>query len=486
MAKQRFLSNMSHELRTPLQSIIGYSEKINQQLHPQKKDMEAIAKSSTHLMQIVNEVLDYNRIVSGKFTFVNQPFKVSDIIDEVITAMRPQAENKNIALKTDYDHSLLSFVNGDSFRLKQVLYNLLGNAIKFTSEGEVLLSVKARAASNALHYFFNVIDTGIGLSPQDTVRIFNEFEQANDQYTGTGLGLPISRELIERQGGKISVSSKLGKGSKFSFDLNYEVVAEPITNDKPALTTNGLDKSGKIWLVDDDAFILDLCSGIFARHNIAHRCFISPNELLNTAWDEDVKYILMDIRMPEMNGGDLCRLLRKKIPGHVKIFALTAQAMAEEHLLVLQQGFDSLLMKPFREFDLIQFIKSDGHYGIGNEDKPGFNISAIEKMTLGDTEETGKILTRFAADSLKDIKVLRKGLKKYNIEAVSLVAHRIAGRTAQIGAKVLAGNFRVAEMELNRDKKLTITQINHFLTLINQLHKLIATAREYQNNAPVL
>ncbi|MES2279350.1 MAG: ATP-binding protein [Bacteroidota bacterium] len=480
IAKQRFLSNMSHELRTPLQSIIGYAEKINKQLQPHKKDVEAIAQSSAHLMQIVNEVLDYNRIVSGKFTFVHQPFNVNDVVDEVITVMSPQAESKHITLSANYNHAPSIWVNGDPFRLKQVLYNLLGNAIKFTSDGGVTLAIENTEEGQAIHYIFKVSDTGTGLLPQDMTRIFNEFEQAGNQQSGTGLGLAISRELIESQGGQINVSSQLGIGSQFTFNLTYEM-AEPLPgNDHPVLPAANPVISGKIWLVDDDPFILDICSDIFTKNHMAYCCFNSPLDLLNADWDDEVKYVLMDIRMPEMNGMELCRLLRQKLPGQIKLFALTAQALPQEHLHIAKQGFDGLLMKPFKEADLIRFIQTEGKYTIDNKDNPGFDLLTIEKMTFGDPEQTAKVLARFADDSFTDIQILRKGLSKYDIASVSLLSHRVAGRTAQVGAKVLAGNFRMAEMELNRSKQLTTAQIDHFLTLANQLHQLALAAREYQ------
>lgn len=247
IARQRFLSNMSHELRTPLQSIIGYAERINKQQQPGKKDVEAIAQSSAHLMQIVNEVLDYSRIISGKFTFAHQPFRVADVIAEVANVIGPQAGDKQLALQVT-DNSGDNWVDGDPFRLKQVLYNLLGNAIKFTEKGSVTLQVDSKAVPDGRRYTFSVTDTGIGLSVQDRARIFNEFEQAGKQRVGTGLGLAISRELVEHQGGDIEVSSKLGKGSRFTFHLTYGVAQAPVAEVDAASPGNITGIEGKVWL----------------------------------------------------------------------------------------------------------------------------------------------------------------------------------------------------------------------------------------------
>ena len=481
LAKHRFLSNMSHEIRTPLQSIIGYAEMISQQEYPQKKDIEAIYRSSGHLMQIVNEVLDYNRIISGKFSFASQPFDMLTLLDEVIFVMRLEADKKGIDLETDYDNTVPAFVTGDPFRLKQILFNLLGNAIKFTQQGGVILTVRAEQVDEQVQYHFDVTDTGIGLATADIERIFNEFEQAGDEKqtkAGTGLGLPITKELIESQGGNITVKSKPGKGSSFSFGLQFAKAQQEVKTIIPATNAASGLTTGKVWIIDDDTFILELCSRIFDKNKIAYRCFTSPHEILNTPWDAAVKYLLLDIRMPEMSGMELCRLLRKQVPADVKIYALTAQALPGERESVLAQGFNGLLMKPFRESELAALIKDNPDVD-GKNSVSQINIKAIEKMTMGDPEQTAKVLARFAIDSTNDVEELKAGLAAENIEKVLLLTHRIAGRTAQAGARELAESFRLAEMELNRDKKLTATRVEHILALAQKLYTLAIATRDY-------
>jgi signal transduction histidine kinase/CheY-like chemotaxis protein/HPt (histidine-containing phosphotransfer) domain-containing protein len=479
LAKHRFLSNMSHEIRTPLQAIIGYAEMVKQQEHPQKKDIEAIYRSSGHLMQIVNEVLDYNRIISGKFSFASQNFNMLSLLDEVISIIQLQADNKSITLQTDYDYTVPAFVTGDPFRLKQILFNLLGNAIKFTQHGGIILTVKAQQVDDRLQYHFDVTDTGIGLSADDLERIFNEFEQAGDENqsrAGTGLGLPITKELIESQGGSITVNSKPGKGSSFSFDLLFAKapqVVDPVTPVAKALSRSSRDK---VWIIDDDTFILELCSRIFDNNNIPYRCFTLPHEILNTPWDTAVKYLLLDIRMPEMSGIELCGLLRAQAPPDVMIYALTAQALPGERESVLAQGFNGLMMKPFKESELIALV--GGHQVAGNS-MPQVNIKAIEKMTMGDPEQTAKILVRFAVDSINDIEELKTGLAAHDLEKVLLLTHRIAGRTAQAGTRELAESFRLAEMDLNREKEFTKNRIENILAIAQKLHELAIATRDY-------
>lgn len=474
MAKQRFLSNMSHEIRTPLQSIIGYSEIIRKQERPEKRDVEAIYQSSEHLLQIVNEVLDYNRIISGKFTFSEKAFDLGQLLNEVVSAMTAQAEKKSLKLRTELDLAGVQYVEGDPFRLKQVLYNLLGNAIKFTESGEVVLAVFYKRQGDLLHFTFMVKDTGIGLTEAESAQIFNEFEQINSleneevNKTGTGLGLTIVKSLIEQQGGRIYVKSKKNKGSIFTFYLTFKVT------DAPRYESNaGLKKvyPGKVWVIDDDKLILDLCEIIFQKHAIDARLFNSPSKLLNEDWEAEVKYVLMDMRMPEMNGVMLCRLLREKVGNQVKIFAITAQVLPDEREFLLKNGFDGLIMKPFKEEELLMVFNEPYIKEVLNDDIE-IDLSNLKKMTFDDEEQLKRILLRFREDSLSDSKEIEDAIQNNDQDQLRLLAHRMAGRIAQIGSKQLAASFRKMEIEIAAEG-LDETKIQTFRTLLQQLRQLL-------------
>jgi signal transduction histidine kinase len=212
--KQRFLANMSHEIRTPLQSIIGFAEQLKLDGKNQREAAEAIHSSSEHLLHIVNEVLDYSRISSGNFTLEKERFHLMTIIKEVESAMRMQAENKNLTFILDTEQASEFDLMGDSFRLRQILYNLLGNAVKFTSKGFIKLAVKTHDEEDHVRCSFEITDTGIGIFPEELEKIFNQFEQANPHiakhFGGTGLGLTIVKSLIDAQQGTLEVSSKPG------------------------------------------------------------------------------------------------------------------------------------------------------------------------------------------------------------------------------------------------------------------------------------
>jgi CheY-like chemotaxis protein len=234
-------------------------------------------------------------------------------------------------------------------------------------------------------------------------------------------------------------------------------------------------------VVDDDPFILELCARLFQQNKIDYRCFNSPFEILNTTWDIDVKCMLIDIRMPEMGGIELCRLLRKRMPVQTQVYALTAQVMPDEHQHVLRGGFNGILTKPFRESDLIALVKKHGFVSPAVTEKPLLDIKAIEKMTFGDPALVASILTRFSEDSLNDIEELYAKINEHNVEGVLLLIHRIAGRTAQAGGRELAEQFRLTEIGLGKDMELTQEGIKHILWLTNQLSDLAVATSNYSN-----
>lgn len=471
-AKQRFLSNMSHEIRTPLQSILGYSEIINQQERPAPKDVNAIYQSSVHLLQIVNEVLDYSRITSGEFTFNPQVFSMRNFLDEVVAVMLPLAEQKSIKLITDFNFEEQDFVLGDAFRLKQILFNLIGNAIKFTLEGHVVLSVSYKENGGDLHFIFTVEDTGIGFADEDKERIFKEFEQVDSlektfvNHTGTGLGLAIVKSLIEGQRGRIYVKSEKNAGTVFTVYLTFAKGQNNQTK-TISLENNISNEIGKVWVIDDDRLIIDLLSLIFEKHKISYKSFSDVGEMLNEPKDNSVKYVLIDMRLPKMSGLELGKRLMVEMPKDVKFYAITAQVLPEEQIAVLDQGFNGIITKPFSAADLLSI------FGITPRDKSiSLDTSLLDKMTMGDAEMKQKIIARFKQDCQDDIKTINLALSTKDTAQVRLVVHRLAGRLAQMGGKKLAQEFRELELkidqkgELDQNLEMQLDKLSRNLTLL--------------------
>jgi signal transduction histidine kinase/FixJ family two-component response regulator len=466
LVKQRFLANMSHEIRTPLQAILGFAEQVRQQEQPKPAALEAIYQSSEHLLQIVNEVLDYNRIVSDKFTFEQQPFCMKQLVSEVVETMQLPAENKSLKLTFNNNVPGEIILMGDAFRLRQILYNLLGNAIKFTATGEVQLIITYSDAGEKAIFCFEVKDTGIGIHPEEVEHIFNSFEQANASvartHGGTGLGLSIVKTLVESQGGNIAVSSKPGEGSSFTVNLSFAQAVKADADKKPDF--NNLNPGwflGKVLVVDDDAFILQLCGAILQKHRVPHICTADALSVLSQEWDEEVKLVLLDIRMPHLNGLQLCQELRSRIGNNTRILALTAQALPEEREAILAEGFDGILMKPFREQDLLTLVQQHlppelpdcAETAVMPAAEP--DLSRLLHMTGGNEELLDKILHQFVLDTRQDLAELERYLMEDLAGPVSEIIHRLAGRTGQLGADALAARLRQLETVLNQQQSLS-------------------------------
>jgi len=454
--KQRFLANMSHEIRTPLQSIIGFAEQLKSKRSSDPEAIDAINSSSEHLLHIVDEVLDYSRISSGSFALNTEPFRMLNLIHDVTAALNVQAERKGLNLMVDIAFPKDLKVMGDPFRLRQILYNLLGNAVKFTSRGYVRLNVRTRIGKDPLLFVFEVTDTGIGIRKEDIPKIFNQFEQANSsitgQYGGTGLGLTIVKSLIEAQGGNLQVQSVPNQGSTFTATIPFarvvETTAEPVASamlPQPAF-------HGKVLVVDDDLMILRLCSMVFAKHNIRHETFPDGRKLLPMDADPEVTHLFMDIRMPTINGIELCHALRKKYSRNTKFIALTAHVFPQEQKQLIDAGFDVVMLKPFRENDLLAQLNitvekpvEDLSAGIT---EPLLDLSSLKAMTQGDESLLHSILMQFVEETTSDLDKLTELFKAPEPDAVREVVHKLAGRTGQLGATTLSKSLRGLEIRL--------------------------------------
>lgn len=451
--KQRFLANMSHEIRTPLQSIIGFAEQLNQAANKQNANKqseaaEAIHSSSEHLLHIVNEVLDYSRISSGNFTLEKERFKLLHVVKEVESVIRMQADKKNLTFILDAEQAAEYHLLGDSFRLRQILYNLLGNAIKFTNRGFIKLSIKTKEDGNLVQCLFDVTDSGIGIFPEELEKIFNHFEQANTNiakhYGGTGLGLTIVKSLVDAQQGTLEVTSKPGYGSTFRIGLQFEK-SESIKPDEQKPDQPGRQDAfkGKVFVVDDDPLILRLCSLILAKNNIDHITFHDPDECLNAPVDEAVTHFLLDIRMPSINGVDLCHALKKKYSASVRFVALTAHVLKEERDNILAEGFHSILPKPFREAELLEMLKNSGLKATHPSIAP--DLSDLRKMTLNDENLFQSVLAEFVEETSEDLISLKTLLPKKENKPIREIVHRLSGRLSQIGLGDLGGQLHEIE-----------------------------------------
>jgi signal transduction histidine kinase/FixJ family two-component response regulator len=452
--KQRFLANMSHEIRTPLQSIIGFSEQLKNYRGPHLEAVGAIHSSSEHLLHIVNEVLDYSRISSGSFTLVKEPFGLFTLLKEVESAMRIQAEQKRLTLLLDLEKAGNFNLQGDAFRLRQILYNLIGNAIKFTAKGYVKLTLKTKEDQDSVHCTFEIMDTGIGIRQEDVQKIFNQFEQASSFITrnfgGTGLGLTIVKSLVEAQGGKINITSTPGQGSTFQVDIKFDKAVDTQTKPEDIKLPSAVTPAGKVIVVDDDSMILRLCSLILKKNNIEYITYNDAGKLIHQEAADDVTHIFMDIRMPNINGIELCHALRKIYPKETVFVALTAHVFAQERQQLIDEGFNHILSKPFHEGELLHVmgVKPSAPERPQNKDATKEDFAMLRQITMGDEPLFQSILVQFQEDTEYDLGRLAEALRSSDPSIVREVAHKLTGRVGQIGATALSAKFHAIENKI--------------------------------------
>ncbi|WP_435353066.1 CheR family methyltransferase [Emticicia sp. SJ17W-69] len=377
-AKQQFLSNMSHEIRTPMNAILGFTNVILKTPinDSQKEYLNAIKVSGDALVILINDILDLAKVDAGKMTFEQIPFNLSLSIDTMIQLFEAKINEKNLAFSKEFDETIPSILIGDPMRLRQIILNLLSNAVKFTSAGKITIGIrKLNENADKISIEFTITDTGIGISTNKLGNIFNNFEQASTEtsssYGGTGLGLAIAKQLVELQGGKISVNSELGKGSTFSFVLDFDKSqAKQETENDSNLhqNTNFIEtnlKNIKVLVAEDMALNQLLIKIILADFNfevdIAENGKIaiemlgslslsdhdSVGQRSRTTAPYDI--ILMDLQMPEMNGFEATAFIRNQMNSQIPIIALTADVTTVDIDKCATVGMNDYISKPIDE-----------------------------------------------------------------------------------------------------------------------------------------
>ncbi len=479
--KQRFLANMSHEIRTPLQTIIGFSEQLHQQYGKNNEAIQALHSSSEHLLHIVDEVLDYSRISSGNIIFVKENFELLKLVREVDAAMRIQADRKNISLLLNIESTEDYCVEGDPFRLRQILYNVVGNAIKFTSNGYVKFSVSTQEKEEEITTVFEISDTGIGIRAEDLEKIFNQFEQANAliarHFGGTGLGLTIVKSLIEAQNGTLEVESEPGQGATFRITIAYKKATTPSILSAESTSLVTADKfSGKVIVVDDDVMILRLCSLILKKNNIDFITYSEAEKLINLEPDEAVTHILMDIRMPHINGVELCQTLQKKYPTTTYFVALTAHVFQQEQQELLDQGFDTVLSKPFREQELLSLLGVTITQIDTDCTEYSPDLSTVRRMTLGDEALFQSVIQQFIEETESDLDDLDEYVRHIETEPIREVIHKLAGRVGQMGENELSARLHTIEVSIVEGAELA-DLIEKIIGIKDDLEKMLVSMR---------
>ena len=357
-AKSMFLATMSHEIRTPLNGVTGMLGQLGQTAldDEQRVFVRTATESAETLLRILNDILDYSKMEAGRLEIETTVFSPRETVASAMALLAPRAFGKGLAFEADLPDDLPPCLVGDPIRLRQILLNLLGNAIKFTETGGVYVSVGHRTgAGGRVEVRFQVRDTGIGLSPRDRSRLFERFSQADSSITrrfgGTGLGLAISKQLAELMGGDIGVSSDAGAGSTFWFTIRCPVGTPLSATPEPAAPARNSGRSLEILVAEDNAVNQQVIAAILGRQG--HRVEIVGNgvEALEALRQRSYDVLLMDVQMPEMDGVTAAAAIRRLYGpvSRIPIIALTANAMKGDRERYLDAGMNDYVSKPISE-----------------------------------------------------------------------------------------------------------------------------------------
>ena len=465
-AKSEFLANMSHEIRTPMTSILGYADLLmddSRSTTDRKAFLATVRRNAEHLLQLINDILDLSKIESGKMVMDLAPCHLPSTVADVASMMRPRAEQRGIALAVDYVGPLPETIHTDGARVRQVLVNLVGNAVKFTENGSIRIGVSFlpqwRAGQSAVSVA--VIDTGIGIRQESLASLFKPFTQAESsttrKYGGTGLGLTISREIITALGGELTVQSTPGEGSTFTVTIPTgdmtgmnllqtpgEVICEDEVGTRWTPCADAL-RGMRILLAEDSIDNQDLLVAVLGGVGAEVQVVENGRLALERAETDIFDVVLMDMNMPEMDGYEATGRLRDR--GYQRpILALTANAMSGDCELCLAAGCDAHLAKPI---DRKQLIETVAKYALSRTSRtdpatacPSRAVSSEQSNGIpsqfADDPQLVDILPRFVERLPSQLNALCKALEEERLADAERLAHRLKGAGGSYGYPVLS------------------------------------------------
>jgi len=475
-AKSEFLATVSHEIRTPLNGVIGMSDLLQDQPLPVKARhfADTIHDSAQRLLELINDILDFSKIEAQRLEFEARPFDLAELIDGAVALFVPRAQARGLHLKCELDPRLPTRLVGDAGRLRQVLLNLLSNAIKFTEQGEVRLGVRALGEGPVL---FEVVDTGIGIAPESQHQLFEPFQQGDPstarRFGGTGLGLVISKRLIEAQGGRLAFESEPGRGSRFWFVLTLpEATADEIAADVAVPAAQGGLADARLLVVEDDPVNQQVARAMLERLG----CRVSVAEAADVAlaWAarEHFDLIFMDVQLPGMDGLEATRRLRARggWSAEVPVVAMTAGGPSGDQARCLAAGMNGYLTKPLFQQALVALLQ---RYLPRGASLPAVE-SSLEEAALSSLEESlGRqgltaLITLYRQQAAEHLAGLEQALADGDARQVEYLAHRLKGESSSLGASRLAGLAGQVE-RLGAQERL-----DEVAVIVSELHRCLA------------
>lgn len=482
--KELFVATVSHEMRTPVNAIYGLSEQLLQKQHDEKtqEDLRVIFDSTKHLAELVNDTFDFSRLEKQNIQLAPVHFSLNDLLHKIELYNKPSAEAKNISfnIQNNWENDLVLF--GDEGRLKQILNNLITNALKFTDEGEVRLAVDFKEQNKQIQLNFEISDTGIGIPKESKEKIFDDFVQLdtdiNKKAGGTGLGLYIVKKLVDLLGGKISVESELNKGTRFFVSVPLQKGdSEKLQQIFKSFDTPKVLKGKAVLIVDDEAFNRHLLKSIFTKWKVDFDEAENGQEAVALAAQNNYALILMDIRMPVMNGTEAARTIKET--GHkARIISLSANSDSVNS--GEKSAFDSSLKKPFDEAALYTIICNTV------EEKPTQkntkqettliyrpDMSELKRMGNGDPEFLKEMIDLFLKTSDASMQSIDENLASKNYDAIAELAHKLASPVKYMNVTGVYNTIKELEQASKRGNHSTIieekvAQLNNEIVALNK------------------
>lgn len=462
LVKEQFLAKMSHEIRTPMNAIVGLSDILTESTltAEQQECMDAIRLSSQNLLSIINDILDFSRLSSGKVDLESIPFRPTEVVEGVLRTVGFSATQKGIQLSIDVDETKLpEYVVGDSGRLRQILINLVGNAIKFTAKGKITITEKLiEEFDGKVTLQFVVSDTGIGIPKDRLETIFDSFTQASNEtsrkYGGSGLGLTIVKQLAELHGGTVSVESTIGVGSKFIVNLQYAVAgAIPLGPEvsREAFPESTLDGK-RILLAEDNEMNQMLARRVFEKWNFQLEIASNGKIAVDRLAKEHFDLVLMDVQMPEMDGYAATQYIRSNLPiekSGIPIIAMTAHAIVGEAEKCISIGMNDYISKPFNRNVLYEKICAllkhvpvkeamVENEVVHEKSSPGLiDLSYLNELAEGNDAFVQKMIRAFLLQTPELIEQMKQGAALGRWKEVGAAAHKMKPSMDFIGIHAL-------------------------------------------------
>ncbi|WP_394666513.1 response regulator [uncultured Chryseobacterium sp.] len=445
-AKEVFLANMSHEIRTPLNAIIGFLRELKRLdlTTTQSQFVENSFNAAQHLLSIINNILDISKIESGEMSLDNTVFSLKECISNIISILQPKARQKKILLKAKFSDDLFSEFKADALKIKQILYNIIGNSLKFTNVGEIFLECNVRKDfPDHQNLEIRITDTGIGMSEEYVKQIFKKFNQEDSsisrKYGGTGLGMAITRELIYLMKGEIKIKSKKNVGTEISIFLDMTKSIGKSESKSIEVKEHISIEGTRVLLVEDNEL-----NQLVAENSLTHfGCEVTKADNGKIAVDilskEQFDIILMDIQMPELDGIEATKILRKDFRITTPIIALTANAFKTEIDNCIAAGMNSYITKPFDEDELLKIIyKNIKMQNTSKTDNPGeekilYDLKNIQALSRGNDDFIQKMLSIFITQTQETIPMVEKAFEEKNYAEIARLIHRIKPSIEGVG-----------------------------------------------------